>query len=175
LSPSDALARFDPPEEQWSRNNASEAPVRYGFHVGGMGLLIRRDTVAELNVQATVFPIPNAPRWLRGLINLRGNLIPIYDLSELLEVSDEDEQSDQKLLILDSRNEMIGVLIDGLPQAVQNLGKPTRIPPLPSVLKKHVTEAYAGDTTIWLEFDHRGFFLSLTGGGPKADNSSSEQ
>ncbi len=174
INPSEALARFNPPKVEWSRENTSVASVRYGFHVGSMSLLIRRDTVAELIDQAIIFPIPNAPHWLRGLINLRGNLIPIYDLRELLEVTGEGKLSAQRLLVLGRGDEMIGVLIDDLPQAIQNLGKPTRIPPLPSVLKKHVFDAYAGNATIWLEFDHHSFFLSLSGGRSKAHHLASE-
>lgn len=174
LSPGDALARFDPPKEELGGNDSYAVAQRYGFHVGGIGLLIRPDTVAEMFEQATIFPIPNASPWLRGLINLRGNLVPVYDLRMLLEAADENEQPAQRLLILDRGDNMVGLLIDGLPQAIRGTGKPTHIPPLPSALKRHVSEAYAGDGTIWLEFDHRGFFLWVAAGTPDVDHSNSE-
>jgi twitching motility protein PilI len=173
LSPGDALARFDPPKEKLGRNDAYAVSQRYGFHVGGIDLLIHPDTVAELVEQATIFPIPNAPHWLRGLINLRGNLVPIYDLRVLLEVADENEQLAHRILILDRGDNMVGLLIDGLPQAIRGTGMPTNIPPLPSVLKRHVSEAYAGNGTIWLEFDHRGFFLGVAAGTANVDHPNS--
>lgn len=174
MSPGDALGRFGPPEEDPGRNDAYAVSQRYGFHVGGIDLLIRPDTVAELVEQAEVFPIPNAPLWLRGLINLRGNLVPIYDLRALLEVADENDQPAQRILILDRGDNMVGLLIDGLPRSIRGIGTPTNIPPLPSVLSQYVSEAYTDNRTIWLEFDHREFFLGVAAGKANVDHVSNQ-
>ncbi len=167
MSPSDALGRFEAPAEDPGRNDSYAESQRYGFHVGGIDLLIRPDTVAELVEKAEIFPIPNAPVWLRGLINLRGNLVPVYDLRSLLEVVDEGVGSAQRVLILDRGDNMVGLLIDGLPESIRGIGTPTNIPPLPAVLRQYVSDAYTDNRTIWLEFDHRGFFRGLAAG--KAD------
>ncbi len=164
MSPSDALGRFEVSAEDQGRNDAYAAPQRYGFHVGGIDLLIRPDTVAELVEQAEIFPIPNAPVWLRGLINLRGNLVAIYDLRALLEVADDDGGSAQRVLILDRGDNMVGLLVDGLPESIRGIGTPTNIPPLPAVLRQYVSDAYTDNRTIWLEFDHRGFFRGVASG-----------
>lgn len=164
LSPSDALTRFDPPPVA-GRSASYRSRVRYGFRVGGIGLLIGPDTVSELIEQVPVYAVPNTPLWLRGLCNLRGNLVPVYDMRILLEVDEEGEPQVQKLLILDKGEQAVGVLIDELPRALDSTGEATRMPPLPAVLEEYVKEAYAEDGAIWLEFDHQGFFRSVASRG----------
>ena len=174
MRPSDALGRFAAGDGEPGGSGAHAVSQRYGFHVGGIDLMIRPDTVAELVEQAEIFPIPNAPLWLRGLINQRGNLVPVYDLRTLLEVADDKEGPARRVLILDRGDNMVGLLIDGLPESIRGIEKPTNIPPLPTVLRQYVSKAFADNRTIWLEFDHRGFFQEVAAGKANSGEASGQ-
>ncbi|MFN2304627.1 MAG: hypothetical protein ACK2TV_12935, partial [Anaerolineales bacterium] len=54
-----------------------------------------------------------------------------------------------------------GIIIDDLPRALDVSQKLPRLPPLPSVLRACVSEAYSDDSVVWLEFNHQSFFFSL--------------
>lgn len=164
LTPSAALDRFKPPRGVATGIAPTERRrVRYGFRLGNLGLLINQDTVSEVLEQAPVYPLPNTPVWLAGLVNLRGNLVPVFDVRQLLELTDADRQAKRRLLVLDQAERAVGLLIDTLPQ-VATFGQPlNRMPPLPVTLRPHVSKAYAQEDTVWLEFNHQGFFQSLAG------------
>jgi chemotaxis signal transduction protein len=161
LSPGAALNRFDPPEGFHIDNApADDWRARFGFQVGNVHLLIRPESVSEVLEKGPVYPIPNTPTWLLGLMNLRGNLIPVFDLHQLLETSHEGRRK-QMMLVLDKGVEAGAIVIDGLPQALSAIPRLQRLPPVPSALRNHTHEAFAKDGTVWLEFDHWSFFRSV--------------
>ncbi|MBK7540716.1 MAG: chemotaxis protein CheW [Candidatus Competibacter sp.] len=137
--------------------------ARYGFRIGGLGLLIGQDTTSQVLEHTQVYPLPNTPVWLLGLINLRGNLTPIFDIKDFLQLENQDTSEKRRLLILDQAEKAVGILIDGLPHTAMTQHVLTRLPPLPAVLEPYVAKAYAQDAMIWLEFDHQGFFQTLGG------------
>ena len=162
LSPVEALNRLSLPEITAiaSPSSAAKLQLRYGFRIGSIGLLIQPHTNSELLERASVYPIPNTVEWLKGLINLRGNLIPIFDLKTLLEM-EYDGHEKLMILILDEGDRAVGIEIDGLPQAPDLSRTLQRLPPLPIALRDFTAAGYIKDGLIWLEFDHRGFFEAL--------------
>ena len=75
------LGRFRPAAGTGvSTDAANEAPLRYGFTVGKVALLMRSDCMSEVVKPPPIYPIPNTPPWLSGILNLRGNLVPVFDL-----------------------------------------------------------------------------------------------
>ncbi len=167
LSPVAALNKFNPPRAIKSPEYmGEERQLRYGFVAARMGLLIAPGTVSEIMPLPPVYPIPNAMPSLRGMSNLRGTLVPVYDLDSLLGVPSASAE-DPMLLVLDKRDESVGVVVQGFPKALYLNAelKLAGLPPLPEALVAHVHDAYVVDDMVWLEFDHRNFFTSLVEGG----------
>jgi twitching motility protein PilI len=156
-----ALDRFAPPEGASfvaSRERAER--VRYGFRIGDLSLLISPDTGSEAIQMPPVFSVPNTAPWLKGMINLRGNLAPLFDLAALFGVS-RSANSQALALILDKGPNAVGMIIDGLPQALTGMRRMNNLPSLPAPLEKYVGAGYNVDSAIWLEFHHEAFFQSL--------------
>ena len=150
-------------------------PNRFGFRVGQLRLLITPQTFSEVVMQAVIYPLPNVPAWFPGVLNQRGNLLPVFDLHQLLDI-EERSHDKRTVLVLDQGSDAVGMLIDGLPQAIPLTQTLRHVPSLPAALAAHVPSAYATGGTVWLAFDHRGFFTasgaqiisehpSLSGGG----------
>mgnify|MGYP003952499105 CR=1 FL=1 len=64
---------------------SADAAARCGIGVDlpdgtALGLLLPPGDVAELVRGARVSAVPNTPSWFVGLINRRGNLVPVFDL-----------------------------------------------------------------------------------------------
>lgn len=166
LAPSAALNRLLPPEdvlpqEQGEFFDFLDEQVRYGFIVGELGFVIGSNTMSEVMDPIPVYPLPNTPPWLLGLINLRGNLVPVFDLRQLLGLRDAPDAR-QMLLVLGENERSVGVLIDGLPQTPELRHKLNHPPPVPSLLREHVSGAYVIDGRPWLEFNHHEFFRSIS-------------
>jgi chemotaxis signal transduction protein len=106
------------------------------------------DARSEVVTLASIASIPNVPEWFLGLMNLRGNLLPVFDLHQLLETG-ESRRDNRMVLILDQGSDAVGIPIDTLPQPVGINRALRHRPPLPEVLEAHVSTAYATDKIIW--------------------------
>ncbi len=72
--------------------------------------------------------------WVRGVISLRGRIVPVYDLAARLGVPSElTEQT--KIVIVEAGSETAGVIVDGVEEVL-------------TVEDEHMQEAPGADTTL---------------------------
>ena len=72
--------------------------------------------------------------WVRGVISLRGRIVPVYDLAARLGVPSElTEQT--KIVIVEAGNETAGVIVDGVEEVL-------------TVDEQQMQEAPGADTTL---------------------------
>ena len=50
--------------------------------------------------------------WIRGVISLRGKIIPVYDLAARLGLQTEERAEDGKIVIVETAADMAGVIVD---------------------------------------------------------------
>jgi twitching motility protein PilI len=134
-----------------------------GLRFGNLGLLVAHDSGGELLEEVRVYPLPRAPAWCAGLINLRGQLIPAFDLHELLNIT-QQRANRQWWLVLGRDADAVAVAIDALPASLI-ADEGGRIPSIavPSELRAFAGQAYRIGSELWLEFKYREFFKSLSG------------
>jgi len=162
LSPSAALERYAPPEGAMAHEEGEKAQQRrYGFHIGSMGLLIAPRVGSEAIPMSPIAAIPNSPPWLKGMLNLRGALVPVFDLTLVLGMSGHEYREQQVVLVFDKGPKAVGIVVDGYPKQLLGLSRVAQLPELPTSLKGYVAAAYTHDGDLWLEFDHEEFFKSL--------------
>ena len=90
--------------------------------------------VKEIVKIQDVRPIPNAPYYVEGIINLRGEIIPIIDLHKrfrLKSLRDEDIDPDIEggFIILSIENNKIGIIIDRVARVVSVTADDIKDPP----------------------------------------------
>lgn len=56
--------------------------------------------------------IPNVPEFIKGVINLRGEVIPIIDLKERLKLGQAVPTTDTRVLIVEIDDIQLGVIVD---------------------------------------------------------------
>jgi twitching motility protein PilI len=159
-----ALNRFLPnvDEEPGPTRVPRIGSVRYGFKVGKMRLLIPSHRVSEVIDTSPIYTLPNSEDWLLGMINLRGNLVPIFDLHRVFG-EEPNPETESRLLTIDKGSEAVGMRIDGTPQAVDTLIRAEGLPQLPKVLEGVCGHAYIDGDETWAEFDAETFFWSVSG------------
>jgi purine-binding chemotaxis protein CheW len=79
--------------------------------------------VKEIVKTQVVRPIPNAPFYVEGIINLRGEVVPILNLHKRfyikkMAVSDSDIEDDGGFIILDIEGNKIGIIIDRIARVI---------------------------------------------------------
>lgn len=164
MTPEEALTRFQNAgvsllELEVKQKNDSIA--RYGIKLGNIGVLLAEAVMSEVMNKFSIYPVPNTQPWMRGIINLRGNLVPIFDLRELMGI--DATNKNEILLILDKGVDAIGIVIESLPKSydISNWASLLHVPKLPTGFSDYVTHVYSVDNELWLGLDHTGYFNSL--------------
>ena len=60
------------------------------FYVGDLLIGVDIHNVEEINRQVDVTPVPQSPHHVRGVINLRGEVVTVVDLGKVLEMGQTD-------------------------------------------------------------------------------------
>ena len=139
----------------------TEAGSYHAFRIGDIGLLIPQDTICEVAEELSYCQLPNTNAVLYGMANLRGSIIPIFDLHELFGFSSNNKTA-RKVLIIGHGEKAVAVLIGELPvrifitpdQRLRNL------PPIPDTLQAYIKSCYQEDG-VWFSWDVNGFFNGI--------------
>ncbi len=97
--------------------------------------------VQEIIRGAIITAIPNSPEFVEGVINLRGNIIPVIDLRKRLNLYLEDQHSDKNwVLLLDVGNRITGFVVDRVTQVLKI--EPDQIEPPPDIVVAGLESQY---------------------------------
>lgn len=67
--------------------------------------------VQSINDMMEITKVPKAPNYIKGLINLRGNVISLLDINLLLNIKKTDEIQ-SSIIILEMEEELVGITVD---------------------------------------------------------------
>ena len=82
------------------------------FYVGDMLLGVDIGVVQEINRQSHITQVPHAPRYVRGVINLRGEVSTVIDLRTILGLPAREFTPENRNLIVHYEGESIGLFVD---------------------------------------------------------------
>jgi purine-binding chemotaxis protein CheW len=66
-----------------------------------------------------ITPVPRAPAFIRGVINLRGRIIPVVDLKKKLGLGEVQESRAARIAVVKIQDRLIGMLVDGASQVLK--------------------------------------------------------
>ena len=134
--------------------------VLHGFKIDNLGLLLELGMTSELLTNLSVCSLPNTNQLLYGMANLRGNIIPVFNLRYLFGMP---ESQHKYFLVIGEGDNAVAVLLDEVPSQIQINEKErlNALPPMPSVLRPHVVNTYYSNG-LWVECDLMPFFESLS-------------
>lgn len=75
--------------------------------------------VQEIRGYEKVTPIPASPAYLKGVVNLRGIIVPVIDLRIKFGMADPRYDSFTVVVILHLAGRVIGIVVDGVSDVVQ--------------------------------------------------------
>lgn len=168
MTPGEALQRsFDvaPPvvDEAAPQPQAVAAERRYGVRLGDFGLLLPRDAISEIAEQRPECRLPNTPRWFVGVMNQRGNIVPVFDIATMLDAAQDAPGASAWAVVVGNRDEAVGLYVRNLPQTlrIQASEQLAYNPVSHPLLNPFVSETFSCDDALWLEWDMDGFFTAV--------------
>ncbi len=87
--------------------------VGIAFRLGGEAFLLAREETREvMGYPAAVTRVPGAKSWIRGLSNVRGQLLPVVDLRAFLGSGSASPTRATRLLVANHREIPAGLVVD---------------------------------------------------------------
>lgn len=85
--------------------------------------------VQEIRGYDTVTKIPDAPDFIKGVINLRGTIVPVVDLRIKFKLSKAEYNAFTVMIILNIAKRVVGIVVDGVSDVMQLGADQIRPPP----------------------------------------------
>lgn len=84
------------------------------FLVGTQEFCIDISAVREIKGWAPTTPLPSAPSYICGVINLRGTVLPIVDLAQRLSLGTAQATPQHVIIVTQIGSHLIGLLVSGV-------------------------------------------------------------
>ncbi|VAW92996.1 Positive regulator of CheA protein activity (CheW) [hydrothermal vent metagenome] len=82
---------------------------KYGINVMSVQEVLRITDIA---------PVPGAPHYVLGIINLRGNVVTVIDTRTRFGLVEKESDDSTRIVIIESENQVIGILVDSVAEVV---------------------------------------------------------
>jgi len=116
-SPFEILKKLD----RRFRVNSSGLPVAravvddwigIGFAINDIPLIAKMEDVSEILPPPETIRVPGVAPWVKGLANIRGNLMPVLDMNGFLYGRPTDVRKESRILIINKLGIVAGLLVD---------------------------------------------------------------
>lgn len=121
------------------------------FVLDGQSYALNVLQVQEILCFDDVTPVPRAPDYVLGVINVRGNIVTVVDASRRLRLNRPERDGNEWIVILDVGGEHVGLLVDQVLE-VEDVDE-TRIEQAPSGSPDAVNGVIAGDDDMTVLLD----------------------
>jgi purine-binding chemotaxis protein CheW len=88
------------------------------FKIGDEQFAVETSKVQSINDIMEITKVPKAPKHIKGLINLRGNIISLLDINLLLDI-EKGNIAQNNIIILDVEEELVGITVDEVDEVLE--------------------------------------------------------
>ena len=81
---------------------------RIGPEVFGVDIL----DIQEVNRMLEITRLPRAPEFIKGVINLRGKIIPVLDMRNRLHLEPKEPDRHTRIIIIEREDKLVGIIVD---------------------------------------------------------------
>ncbi|TPW18472.1 MAG: purine-binding chemotaxis protein CheW [Halothiobacillaceae bacterium] len=112
------VENHDDPILQW-------VTFQLGSEVYGVNVM----QVQEVLRVTEIAPVPGAPGYVLGIINLRGNVVTVIDTRSRFGMEPRDVDDATRILIIESGDQVVGILVDSVSEVVYLRASDTELAP----------------------------------------------
>jgi purine-binding chemotaxis protein CheW len=89
------------------------------FYIGATLYGVSSEEISEIQRQFHLTPVPLAPYYVKGLLNLRGTIVTVIDLASRLGLGETSASQENRVLIVSCGKELIGLLLEKIDDVVK--------------------------------------------------------
>lgn len=134
----------------------------HGFELQSLGILIAPELRCEVVDDLQICSLPGTRSWLLGMAQLRGKILPVFDLQSMVFDSHKKRNTDKRVLIINAHEKGLGVLLPGLPKRLSftESHRMTNHSGVPEGISPFSRQVFYQDR-LWVELDFDGFFSQM--------------
>lgn len=87
---------------------------RLGEEVYGINVM----QVQEVLRMTEIAPVPGAPAYVLGIINLRGNVVTVMDTRQRFGLLPQEADDSTRIVIIEAEDQVVGILVDSVAEVV---------------------------------------------------------
>jgi purine-binding chemotaxis protein CheW len=108
-------------ENQGMAEQAAEKTFFYlvTFHLADEEFGVEIGSVQEIIRATDITPVPGAREHVKGVINLRGKIIPVIDLRKRFRLPESGESELQRIVVVELGEKRLGMLVDSVSQVIR--------------------------------------------------------
>jgi purine-binding chemotaxis protein CheW len=81
----------------------------YGVEIGAVNTIIRMQPITH---------VPRAPEFVKGVINLRGSIVPVIDLRTRFGLAAFEETKASRIVVVETELSLIGMIVDAVTETL---------------------------------------------------------
>lgn len=112
------------------------------FRVGGEEFGLDVFSVHEILSYQQPTPMPRAPEFVEGVLDVRGTLVPIVDLRRRFETPQVAYDEDTRIVLVDFNDERLGLVVDSVTEVLR--APETAVSPPPAYIRGLAAEFVRG-------------------------------
>jgi purine-binding chemotaxis protein CheW len=117
--PAHSVSFFTAPARE-ERKTAEATEHLATFFLAGEEYGVDVRLVQEIIRVSEITQVPRAPTFVKGVINLRGRIVPVVDLKRKLGLGEVDEDArPSRILVAKLKERLVGLLVDGANQVLK--------------------------------------------------------
>lgn len=102
------------------------------FKLGTEEYAVPITCVQEIIMRQEATRIPKSPFYVEGVINLRGQIIPVIDGKKKLNLTDSNDKNnlDERIMVIESEDQKVGMIVDEVSEVIHLAVEDIEPPPI---------------------------------------------
>jgi len=88
------------------------------FHLLDEKYAVNVSNVREVLKNTHISPVPGAPYFVLGIINLRGNIVTVIDTHSRLSLAPSETSDSTRIVVVDMDGQVVGMMVDKVDEVV---------------------------------------------------------
>lgn len=110
------------------------------FNTGNEDFGIEIMNVQEIIRMANITKIPQSPKYVRGIINLRGKIIVVINLNVVIGMESRDHDENTRIIVTSINDTVVGFVVDSVSEVLRLPS--SSVEPAPELVSKKVDSNY---------------------------------
>ena len=112
------MEEFFEEEEKIEEGETNDVERCLTFESGGLVMYMSTSYVIEIINDHSITALPMVPHYVKGIINLRGSILPVIDIRLLMDREAEEYTSKTCIIVLNIDSVAIGIIVDRVRQVI---------------------------------------------------------